>query len=76
MNDKAPKKPATLRVYPVSIVAADGTKTTRYIEAPSPAHALTFAFKPELGEPLTVQEVMQLIRAGGASAIESVKVTP
>ena len=65
MNDKAVKTPPTTRVYPITV-----GDTTRYIEATSPAAALTFAFKPHIGAPLTAKEAVDIMREHGVNAIE------
>lgn len=65
MSDKAAKKAPTLRVYPVT---TDGK--TRYIEAASPAAAVTFAFSPQIGAPLTAKEAVAVMREHGVDAIE------
>lgn len=59
------KKAPVLRTYPVKV-----GDLTRYIEAASPAAAVTFAFRPVIGDPLTVQEVLAVVREKGSDAIE------
>ena len=64
MNDKVKKAP-TLRVYPIQ-----HGQNLRYIEAANPAAAVTFCFKPNIGEPLTAMQVLAVIREKGADKIE------
>jgi hypothetical protein len=71
MNEKVKKAPVT-RVYPITVEDGPQVYKTRYIEASSPAQAVTHTFAPQIGEPLTVQEVMDVIRTKGADAIEKV----
>lgn len=54
------KKPATTRVYPITI-----NGKVRNIEATSAAAAVVHAFRPSVGAPLTGAQVAAVMRAGG-----------
>jgi len=64
------KKPATLRTYPV-FDKISGKQ--RWIEAASRSEAIVRVYDPQVGEPLTAQQVAAVMREHGVDAVEAVE---